>query len=138
MRKNDPRRPSAGLLALPLALMLVLAGFLVASPAQADDQVDAGTNVAVVSNDCGEVTFTGANSDSAIMVSIGGEFGESFEVRYEESATISTSVNPLTYVAVTQWDNGGNWIEESSIEVAPCKDEAQEVEAPSVAPDAGR
>ena len=129
-------------MALLSALMLVLAGFFVASPAQADDQVDPGTNVTVVSSACGEATFTGANSDSTITVTIGGEFGESFDVAYEESVTIQTAVDPLAYVAVTQWDQRDNWIEESSVEVKSCEEPAEpekvEVKKPTVAPDAGR
>jgi len=144
--RNDHRGPTArrfrtaGLTALTSAAILVLAGFFFAGPAQADQSVDPGTNVAVVSNACGEVTFTGANSDSTISITIGGEFGETFDVGYEESVTIETKVSPLTYVAATQWGNGGNWIEEGGIEVEPCQVEEKtpEVKKPTVAPDAGR
>lgn len=153
--RDDQRRgfarcsPRVGLTALLSATIVALGGSLFAGPAQADESVEPGTNVTVASNDCGEVTFTGANSDSTITVTVGGEFGETFDVAYEKSVTFETEVSPLVYVAVTQWGEGLDWIEESSIEVEPCEveetpveetpqDEAPEVEMPTVAPDAGR
>lgn len=146
------RRPSSTrAVALLSGLILALAGFLVASPSQAAEG-DVPL-VTAVSEKCGEVTFTGVLSDAPpsnpLTVSIfDGQSGDSFELGYEETETITTELTTLNYMAETNFGTDLNeFTQEGSIEVEACATDpepapvdppAKKVEHPTVAPDAGR
>lgn len=127
------RSPYVALTALLAGVLLTLGGSLFVSAASADVP---GNNVTVVTNACGEVTFTGVNSDSTILVTIEG--GDTFEVDYNASVTVTVQTNPVNYSATTMWTGGDNFTETGSIDVPPCAVKQPTVKKPTVAPDAGR